>query len=142
MEFVDAERIAKGPAESRSRLSAGLGAELEKNMDRTAIAARYTKAGKNGLMLEFAALCQEAKTKPELVAVVETLDAEFHGERIGHDWVDWHEVNRLIARRIFAYDFGDGPDFEDGHDSEGFKGGCERMGCEGGDKCTAKVPNA
>lgn len=31
----------------------------------------------------------------------------------------------------------DGPDVEDGHDCEGFPGGCERFGCPGGDECTA-----
>lgn len=30
-----------------------------------------------------------------------------------------------------------GPDFEDGHDCEGFSGGCKRMGCLGGDNCIA-----
>ena len=28
-----------------------------------------------------------------------------------------------------------GPDFEDGHDCQGFVGGCERMGCEGDTPC-------
>lgn len=30
----------------------------------------------------------------------------------------------------------DGPDAEDGHDSEGFPGGCARFGCPGGSNCT------
>jgi len=33
-----------------------------------------------------------------------------------------------------------GPDFEDGHDCEGFIGGCERMGCPGGSECTELPP--
>lgn len=78
-------------------------------MDRTLIANRYAMAGKAGLMREFAALCQEARARPDMVDVVETLDAEFHAGRIGEDWVDWPEVNYLIARRIFAYDFGEDP---------------------------------
>ena len=30
----------------------------------------------------------------------------------------------------------DGPDQEDGHDCEGFPGGCERFGCPSGEECT------
>jgi hypothetical protein len=29
----------------------------------------------------------------------------------------------------------DGPEFSDGHDHEGFAGGCARFGCPGGDNC-------
>jgi hypothetical protein len=31
----------------------------------------------------------------------------------------------------------EGPDYSDGHDCEGFTGGCDRMGCPGGDSCTS-----
>lgn len=33
------------------------------------------------------------------------------------------------------------PDFEDGHDCEGFVGGCKRMGCPGGSECTELPAN-
>lgn len=33
-----------------------------------------------------------------------------------------------------------GPEFSDGHDCEGFIGGCERFGCPGGANCT-ELPN-
>lgn len=69
-------------------------------IDRRAIADRYTKAGKDGIMHEFNALCQEASTKDELIAVFETLDREFHSGAVGIDWVDWHGVNAIIEKHI------------------------------------------
>ncbi|OZA27568.1 MAG: hypothetical protein B7X93_08825 [Hydrogenophilales bacterium 17-61-9] len=36
----------------------------------------------------------------------------------------------------------DGPDFFDGHDREGFPGGCKRMGCAGGENCSENSANA
>lgn len=33
----------------------------------------------------------------------------------------------------------DGPEVEDGHDCEGFPGGCERHGCPGGKECVVSM---
>ncbi len=35
-----------------------------------------------------------------------------------------------------------GHELEDGHSCDGFPGGCERMGCHGGESCMSKGPNA
>ena len=43
--------------------------------------------------------------------------------------------NSIILNQI-PPEYLNGPDFTDGHDCEGFMGGCERMGCPGGSECT------
>lgn len=43
--------------------------------------------------------------------------------------------------QIVEPEFDDGPEFGDGHDCEGFVGGCERFGCEWGDACTELAKN-
>jgi hypothetical protein len=42
------------------------------------------------------------------------------------------EVIYKAIEALKAQQVGPGPDYSDGHDHEGFQGGCERMGCDGG----------
>jgi hypothetical protein len=54
----------------------------------------------------------------------------------------WRVSAALVIKGYTILDDGtanqldDGPDVPDGHDCEGFPGGCARMGCPGGDNCT------
>lgn len=41
------------------------------------------------------------------------------------------KINAKVARLIHSIRKDEGPDFHDGHDHEGFEGGCARMGCDG-----------
>jgi hypothetical protein len=55
----------------------------------------------------------------------------------------WDEAEQAYEAHLRAS--ADGPEAPDGHDCEGFKGGCERMGCPGGEDCEAapkKEPQA
>jgi hypothetical protein len=49
--------------------------------------------------------------------------------------------NIVLKKRLFQAEGRNGPDFTDGHDCEGFAGGCERMGCPGGSECTELPAN-
>jgi hypothetical protein len=51
--------------------------------------------------------------------------------------------NIVLKKRLFQAQCGhqNGPDFADGHDCEGFIGGCKRMGCPGGTECTELPAN-
>ena len=56
----------------------------------------------------------------------------------------WAEQNDRIPPEValarIKLAIPNGPDHPDGHDSDGFVGGCERMGCPGGDDCTSRTP--
>lgn len=63
--------------------------------------------------------------------------AELERQHLG----DPDKQTGIYAAGVTSSPHDDGPDFFDGHDCEGFPGGCKRMGCAGGENCSENSAN-
>lgn len=61
-------------------------------------------------------------------------------EEVKEEIASWPKWQRDLIRAEVGYDpKEEGKYYSDGHDFEGFRGGCARMGCPGGDNCYGKL---
>lgn len=56
----------------------------------------------NDVMAEFVSICDEAKTKRDLVKASDAIDALYHAGHLAPDSVRWMEVTCTIGRRMFG----------------------------------------
>lgn len=89
------------------------------------------------LMHEKQVMCQ----REEMIACLKDKNSLITDIQAIHKLADLVADYNILSICNKALNLDHGPDFADGHDCEGFVGGCERMECPGGLKCTELPAN-